>query len=165
MLNPDQPRFFVWSEYGGNGGRRLAASGAPEASGCSGAATPGTQEHAHGRRIPGCNSAGPDNTNGRCGRNSRTNRIDTRPAGRRWPNLPDGEHPGSRGKRKESRGASAGVRGSFFGRPGVAASGLHSFTTSTKNTSPNKQWPTTSPMKTTVRNRPERNDGGMKKGG
>ena len=100
MWNPDQPRFFVWSEDGGNGGRRPAASGAQGASGCSGAARTGTQEHAHGRRIHGCNSAGRDNTNGRCGRNSRMNRIDVTPAGRRWPNLPGSEDPGSRGKRK-----------------------------------------------------------------
>jgi hypothetical protein len=153
VLNPDQPRFFVCREDGGNGGRRLAASGDPGASGCSDAATPGTQQHAHDRRIPECNTAGRDNTNGKHERNSRINRIDGTPAGRRWPNLPGSEDPGSRGKKKEMRGASAvGVRGSFFRGPGVGASGLHSFTTSTKNTRPNMRWATSSTTKTNVRN-------------
>ena len=152
-MNPDQPRFFVWREDSGNGGRRPAASGAQEASGCSDTATPGTQEHAHGRCIHGCNSAGRDNTNDRHGRNSHINHIDGEPTVRRWPNLPGSEHPGSRGKRKGSRGASAvGVRGSFFRGPGVGASGLHSFTTSKKNTRSNMPWPTPSPTKTNVRN-------------
>ena len=35
--------------------------------------------------------------------------------------------PGKPWYKKELRGASAGVRGSFFGRPGVTASGLHYF--------------------------------------